>query len=400
MAVNLVKPDPGDDGDDLADVVDLVAVEDMAESDEGAAAQPSRLRAWWCQVIEDAERNATEPRPRFMNRPELGAHHFFNRAGLATMKTGTLVIFRGLWTLTRCGWVLVLGQVRKGKGAKSAPAAADTGKTGDAAQTKTPAKGRGRKPAGRKKGTKKKTAASAKSSTGDVILGGLLIAGMGVMFVTKTVFPAVGALVVDATSWVVDHPVDMARGAGGVVIVFMVIAWIVGGVVGTPAVQEHEEDQDREVWKEAADAEAELPEDQDEDQGSGESEADQAGGEAPVLSPEEQAEQERIQVYEWVRESIKKPTGSGVAVHLRELWLGLQKEGEAGPSMADVRALLEGHQITIRDGVKAPASDKDGASRNRPGVHSDDLPQSFTPLPTPGSNLIRLLPTYQASDQQ
>ncbi|GAA2720328.1 MULTISPECIES: hypothetical protein [Streptomyces] len=399
MAVDLVKPDPGDDDDGLADVVDLVTVDDMAESDEGVAAPPSRLRAWWCEVLEDAERSATGPRPRFMTRPELGAHHFFNRAGLATMRTGTVVIFHGTWTLTRRGWALVLGQVRKGKGAKSAPAPSATGEAGDAAQTRTPAKGLGRKPAGRKKGAKK-AATTAKSSTGDVILGGTLIAGMGVMFVTKTVFPMIGTVVVNAASWVADHPVDVARGGGGVVIVFMVIAWIVGGVVGVPAVHEHGEEQDREVREEAAEAEAESPEDQEKGQGNGEAEADPAGGEAPDLSPEEQAERERIRVYEWVRESIKKPTGSGVAVHLRELWLSLQKEGEAGPSMADVRALLEGHQITIRDGVKAPASDKDGASRNRPGVHSDDLPQSFTPLPTPGSNLIRLLPTSRASDQQ
>ncbi|MEU1076452.1 MULTISPECIES: hypothetical protein [unclassified Streptomyces] len=400
MAVNLVKPDPDDGDDGLADVVDLVTVDDMAESNEGVAATPSRLRAWWHEVLQDAEHSATGPRPRFMTRPELGAHHFFNRAGLATMRIGTVVIFRGTWTLTRRGWVLVLGQVRNGKGAKSAPAQSATGETGDAAQAKTPAKGRGRKPVRRKKGAKKKTATTAKSSTGDIILGGALIAGMGVMFVTKTVFPMIGAAVVDAASWVVDHPVDVARGGGGVVIVFMVIAWIVGGVVGVPAVHEHEEEQDREVREETAAAEAESPEDQEEDQGSGEAEADPAGGEVPVLSLEEQAERERIRVYEWVRESIKKPTGSGVAVHLRELWLSLQKEGEVGPSMADVRALLEAHEITIRDGVKAPASDKGGATRNRPGVHSDDLPQSFTPLSTPGSNLIRLLPTYQASDLQ
>jgi hypothetical protein len=218
----------------------------------------------------------------------------------------------------------------------------------------------------------------------------------------------------------VDHPLNVARGGAGVVIIFMVITWTVGGVVGVLA--DHEEDQDKEVPQGAS--EAESPEDQEEGQGSGAMEADSAGGEVAVLSPEEQAERERIWVYEWVRESIKKPTGSGVAVHLRELWLSLQKEdgavpttaeerallvremwlslqeGGAVPTMAEVRALLEGHQITIRDGVKAPASDKNGAIRNRPGVHSADLPQSFTPLPTQGSNLIRLLPTYQAPDQQ
>ncbi|MFI1700337.1 hypothetical protein ACH419_30750 [Streptomyces bobili] len=383
MAENLVKPVPSNDDESLSDVIDLVTVEDMAKIDEGVAAQLSHLRAWWCQVLKDAEGSA-EPRPPFMTRPELGAHHFFNRVGLATMKTGTVVIFRGTWTLTRRGWVLVLGQVRKGKGAKSAPAPVATG-AGDASKTKTPAKGGDRKPA-----------TTAKSSTGDILLGGALIVGMGVMFVTKTVFPMIGALVADATSWVVDHPLDVARGGGGMVIIFMVITWIVGGVVGAPA--DHEVDQLRAVPEEAS--EAESSEDQEEGQGSGAVEADSAGGQVAVLSPEEQAERERIWVYEWVRESIKKPTGSGVAVHLRELWLSLQKEGGGRPSMAEVRALLEDHQITIRDGVKAPASDRDGTSRNRPGVHSDDLPQSFTPLPTQGSNLVRLLPTYQAPEQQ
>ncbi|MFI5864690.1 hypothetical protein [Streptomyces sp. NPDC051546] len=397
MAVNLVKPDP-DENEGLADVVELVTLENRAEDDEGVAAPPSRLRAWWGQVLDDADRDAGVPRPRFMTRPELGAHHFFNRAGLATMKTGTVVIFRATWALTRRGWVLLLGQVRRRKGAKSAPAPAATGETEGAAETKAPAKGRGRKPAAKKKGAKKKPATASKSSTGDLLLGGALIVGMGVMFVTKTVFPMIGTFVADATSWVVDHPLDVARGGGVMVISFMVIAWIVGGVVGVPEDHEHEEDQDRGVHEEGP--ETESPEDLEEGQGSGEVEADSAGGEETSLSPEEQAEQERIRVYDWVRGSIKKPTGSGVAVHLRELWVSLQKEGGVGPSMAEVRALLEGHQITIRDGVKAPASDKDGAIRNRPGVHSEDLPQSFTPLPTQGSNLIRLLPTYQAPDLQ
>ncbi|BFO23022.1 hypothetical protein SHKM778_94100 (plasmid) [Streptomyces sp. KM77-8] len=65
-----------------------------------------------------------------------------------------------------------------------------------------------------------------------------------------------------------------------------------------------------------------------------------------------------------------------------------------------VRALLATHQIPVRDGVKAPASDKNGATRNRPGVHSADLPQGFTPLPAQGSNLVRLLPVGHPSDLQ
>ncbi|WP_336052129.1 hypothetical protein [Streptomyces sp. CA2R101] len=398
MAVNLIKPDPGEDDEGLADVVELVAVDDLVD-DEGVTAQPSRLRAWWGQVLEDAEPSAG-PRPRFMTGPELGAYSVFNRAGLANVKTGTVVIFRGTWALTRRGWVFAKGAARKTKGAKAAPAPAAAGDTGDDAKTKAPAQERGRKPTAKKKGAAKKKTPAKKADTGNVIVAGVLIAGMSVMFVTKTVIPAVVGLVSDTASWVADHPLDAARGTGVVVIVFVMIAWIVGGIAGAPDDHEedhHSEDHDRGAVGEAA--EAESPEDHEEGQGSGEVEVESDGGEVAVLSPEEQAERERIRVYEWVRESIKKPTGSGTAVHLRELWVSLQKEGGAGPSMADVRALLEGHQIPIRDGVKAPASDKDGATRNRPGVHCEDLPQSFTPLPTQGSNLIRLLPTYQASDQ-
>lgn len=392
MAVNLIKPDPGEDDESLADVVELVAVDDLAD-DEGVAAQPSRLQAWWGQVLKDAEPSAA-PRPRFMTGPELGAYSVFNRAGLANVKTGTVVILRGTWTLTRRGWVFAMSRARKVKGVKAAPAPAAAGDTGDDAKTKAPAKERGRKPAAKKKG------AAKKADTGNVIVAGVLIAGMGVMFVTKTVVPAVVSLAAGAESWVADHPLNVARGTGAVVIVFVVIAWIVGGVVGVPDNHEDHHGEDHDGGADGEAAEAESAEDHEEDQGSGEVEVESDGGEVAVLSPEEQAERERIRVYEWVREGIKKPTGSGTAVHLRELWVSLQKEGGAGPSMADVRALLEGHQITIRDGVKAPASDKDGATRNRPGVHSEDLPQSFTPLPTQGSNLIRLLPTYQASDQE
>ncbi|GGN61862.1 hypothetical protein GCM10012285_61330 [Streptomyces kronopolitis] len=397
MAVNLIKPDPGEDDEGLADVVELVAVDDLVD-DEGVAAQPSRLRAWWAQVLEDSEPSAG-PRPRFMTGPELGAYSVFNRAGLANVKIGTVVIVRGTWTLTRRGWVFVMRAARKPKGVKAAPAPAAAGDTGGGAKTKAPVK-RGRKSAAKEKGAAKKKAPAKKADTGNVLVAGVLIAGMAVMFVTKTVVPAVVSLATGAASWVADHPLDAARGTGVVVIVFVVIAWTVGGVVGAPDDDEedhHSEDHDRGAAGEAA--EAESPEDREEGQGSEEVEAEPEGGEVAVLSPEEQAERERIRVYEWVRESIKKPTGSGTAVHLRELWVSLQTEGGASPTMADVRALLEGHQIPIRDGVKAPASDKDGATRNRPGVHCEDLPQSFTPLPTQGSNLVRLLPTYQASDQ-
>ena len=52
--------------------------------------------------------------------------------------------------------------------------------------------------------------------------------------------------------------------------------------------------------------------------------------------------------------------------------------------MAQVRAALEAHGIPVRDGVKAPASDKEGATRNRPGVHSATFPRPSLPYPPKG----------------
>ncbi|MFF6852769.1 hypothetical protein [Streptomyces antimycoticus] len=390
MAVNLVKPNPSDD--DPSEAVELVAVDDLMDEDGGVTAQPSRLRAWWDQLLEDAERSANAPRTRFVTRPELGSYNVFTAASLATVKTGTVVIFRGTWTLIRRARLIVLGYVRKAKGAKPPPTPAAPEETGDDAKAKGAAKGRGGKSAAAKKKGRKKKPPTKNSGTGDVIVGGLLIAGMGVLFLTRTVVPALAALATDTATWVADHPLDVARGTGAVVIVFVVIAWIVGGVVGV------REDHDRGADEEAA--EAESPEDHEGDQGSGEVETGPEDGAMVEPSPADEADEARIRVYEWVRQSIDS-IGNGRAVHLRELLLSIQKEeGGEKTTMAELRAGLEGHDITIRDGVKAPASDHAGATRNRPGVHRDDLPQGFTPLPAQGTNLIRLLPTYQASDQQ
>ncbi|MFE2498852.1 hypothetical protein [Streptomyces scopuliridis] len=390
MAVNLVKPDPDDDG--LADVVELVAVDDLPDDGEGAAAQPSRLRVRWGQVLRDAERNADTPRSRFMTRPELGAYSFFNRGVLVAVKTGTGVIFRGAWTLIRRGWVIVADYARKarGKGAKASPPAEEG--TGGETQAKDG------KPAIAKKeeGKKKPPPKQARSGTVDVVLGGLLVAGMGAMFVIRTVVPTIAGMVADTAAWVSAHPLTVFRGIGLAVIIFVPIAWIVGGVVGA-----HEDHHDGDHDGGAADVavEAESPEDHEEGQGSGEAEAESDGGEVVERSPEDDAEQVRIRVYEWVRESITT-LGNGTAVHLRELLISVRKQkGGEGVTMADLRAHLGAQDIPVRDGVKAPASDRDGATCNRPGVHRVDLPQGVTPLPAPGSNLIRLLPTYQASDQ-
>ncbi|MFD7614079.1 hypothetical protein [Streptomyces sp. NPDC059828] len=389
MAVDLVKSDPGDEDKDVADDVELVDGEGVTVE------QPSRPRAWWGQIIESLESEADAPRVsgRAVTRPDLSAYHAFDRAGLVAVRAGSVIILRATWTLTRRGWALVIGRVRKGKGAKSAPKAAAGG---DAERSAKPKRRGGKSPAKKSAGGKKAPAKSG-TSTGDLIIGGVVLVGMGGMFLVNTAVPAVGKLAAAVGNWVVDHPVDLMRGAGGFVIIFVVIAWIVGAVAGA------HEDHEKEDCEEDADGgvtEAEPLEDHEEDQGSGEAEPDPSSGEVVEPSPEEAAEAERIKVYAWVRESIRT-RGNGTAVHLRELALGsLPEGGDMRSEIGRVRALLAAHQIPVRDGVKAPASDKDGATRNRPGVHRQDLPQGFTPLPAQGSNLVRLLPVGQPSDLQ
>lgn len=389
MAVNLVKSDPGDEGKSLADDVELV-------DDEGVTAeQPSRPRAWWGQIFESLENHADAPRApgRAVTRPDLSAYHAFDRAGLVAVRAGSGIILSATWTLTRRGWVLVIGRVRKGKGAKSAPKAAAGG---EAERSAKPKRRGGKSPAKKSAGGKKAPAKSG-TSTGDLLIGGAVLIGMGAMFVVNTAVPAVGKLATAVWNWVLDHPVELIRGASGCVIIFVVIAWIVGAVAR--AHEDHEKE-DREESADGGVTETEPLEDHEQDQGSGEAEPDSSGGEVAELSPEEAAAEERIRVYAWVRESIRT-RGNGTAVHLRELALGrLPEGGDMRSEIGRVRALLAAHQIPVRDGVKAPASDKDGATRNRPGVHSADLPQGFTPLPAQGSNLVRLLPVGQPSDLQ
>ncbi|MFI7278515.1 hypothetical protein [Streptomyces sp. NPDC049879] len=408
MAVNLVKPDPGGDDEDLADVVELVAVDGLVDDEGVAAEQPSRPRALVAQLLESLERHADTPRApgRSMTLPDLSAYHAFDRRGLVAVRTGSVILLRGTWTLTRRGWVLVVTGVRKarGKGSKSATKPSSGGDTEGAAKAKgrggksAPAKGTGGKsaPAKKSKGGKKAPAKS-EIGTGNLIVGGGLLVGLGAMFVVKNVVPAVGGAATAVGDWVADHPVDLIRGGAGFLIVFVVVAWFVGAVAMSG---EDHETEDHDGGADEETAEAESPGDHEEGQGSGEVEAEKAGGEVAHPSPEEVAAAERIKVYDWVRGSIKT-RGNGTAVHLRELALDtLPEGGDMRSEIGRVRALLAAHQITVRDGVKAPASDVDGATRNRPGVHRSDLPQSFTPLPSQGSNLVHLLPVGQPSDLQ
>ncbi|MFJ6669432.1 hypothetical protein [Streptomyces sp. NPDC091383] len=388
MAVDLVKSDPSDKGE-AGDI-------ELLDGEGVTVEQPSRPRAWWGQIYESLEKHADAPRApgRAVTRPDLSAYHAFDRAGLATVRVGSVIILRAIWTLTRRGWVLVIGQVRKGKGAKSAPKAAAGG---NAERSTKPERRGGKSPAKKSAGGKKAPAKSG-TSTGDLLIGGAVLIGMGGMFLVNTAVPAVGKLAAAVGNSVVDHPVDLMRGAGGFVIIFVVIAWIVGAVAGA-----HDEDHEGEDHKASADGGVEETgprEDHEEDQGSGEAEPDPSGGEVAEQPAEEAAAAERIRVYASVRESIRT-RGNGTAVHLRELALeSLPEGGDMRSEIGRVRALLAAHQIPVRDGVKAPASDKDGATRNRPGVHSADLPQGFTPLPAQGSNLVRLLPVGQPSDLQ
>lgn len=224
-----------------------------------------------------------------------------------------------------------------------------------------------------------------------------MIVGLTAMFVIRNVVPAVTGAATAVGGWVCDHPVEMIRGGAGFLIVFVVAAWGVGSVA-TPGEDHETEDHDRGEGGETA--EAESPEGHESALESREVGADQDGGEVAQPSPEEVAAAERIKVYKWVRDGIKT-RGNGTSVHLRELALAtLPEGGDMRSEIGRVRALLAAHQIPVRDGVKAPASDKGGATRNRPGVHSADLPHTFTPLPSQGSNLVRLLPVGQRSDLQ
>ncbi|OKI50352.1 hypothetical protein [Streptomyces sp. MJM1172] len=394
MAVNLM-PDPGEEDLDSVDAGELVVL-GGAMDDEGAAADPSRLRALWERIreeVREADVDPEAPRVRSLTVPALGPY-LVGRGGLAAVKVGAVIIFRGAWTLIRRGWVLGIAAARKARSeGPQAPAATPSQK--DGGEAKAPVKG-AKAPAKKGKGRRAKAAPRKERVTADLFLGYVLAALLALLFVTYNVLPAIFAVGAGLTAWLVDHPVIVLQAAGFAMIIFVPIAWIVGAVAGIP---EDHENEDHDRGADPAESEAESPHDQKTARGSGTGEAESDGGEVAVLSPEERAEQARIRTYEWVRASLKT-RGNGTAVHLRELLIDVQKEeGREGVTMAELRAGLEAHGITVKDQVKAPASDKDGATRNRPGVHRDDLPQGFTPLPTPGSNLIRLLPTYQGSDQ-
>ncbi|WP_331726292.1 hypothetical protein [Streptomyces sp. NBC_00470] len=384
MAVSLIKPD----GEDTTE-----AVESAAANGGVTADQPSRPRAWLGHILQTLERHADAPRApgRAIKWADLSAYHAFNHLGLTATRVGAGIILRGAWSLMRRGVVLAIAQVSREKWAKSTTKPAVDGDTEGSGK----AKGRGGKSAsGKKKGKRKAPAEPKKTGTMDLLVGGAVLVGMTGMFIVKTAVPTLGNLTAEAGDWVAEHPSDTTRGTGFLLIMFVVASWTVGVFSGA-----HEKRGKEGCAEGEGDGAAgvEYPEG---DLESGESGALPGDGEADQLPPEEEAERERIMVYAWVRGSLAS-RGNGTAVHLRELALdSLPEGGDMRAEIGRVRALLGAHEIPIRDGVKAPASDKNGASRNRPGVHRDDFPQTFTPLPSPGSNQIRLLPVGQPPDLQ
>lgn len=321
MAVNLVKPEPHD------------ARVDTVE----AAAPPPRLRC--------------------VARPRLGPYHAFDEHGLAAVKTGTKVIIRCAATLIRRGWGITVVHMRKtrAKSTKATPAA-------DA----TKAKG-GKKP-------------PPKSGTADLVVGGLLVAGMGVVFVTRTLIPAAIGLVGDAASWVAEHPVIALRGTGIVVIIYVVIAWTVGGVVG-PSEDHKEEDHG------GADGEAtetDTPEGRDEAPANKEVPTDSGGGEPRAPCPSPAAFIHLLHdLVEEHSEGDKRTPG----LHWPQVVAGLSSRypgggSSGGWSAADCRALCKAAAVPTSPGTRARG---EGACKGvSTGVRTADLPpRPSSPSPGP-----------------
>jgi hypothetical protein len=370
MAVEQIQPE---DSDDQA-VVELVLVDggDDAEDTEGAPT-PGRLRAFWDQCLADADADRTGA-PRALALPSI--HQYL--VPVDTTKDSTLAgILSGLAHVpvrTWRGLVIIVRWVRrrpwkpKAKATpKAAPAKAKKGKAKAAPKAE-----------GESVPTEATAAAPAAKAKGE---------GRGGNLVALFLFGGMG---LTALGGYVDVIVNVAQYG---VVLLLVVAWAVGGVA--------------QLQDEAAaeEPEAEAPEDAEPDEVAdaeddlGETD-DQApvddGGQAPGEPHDDSPEAARVRVYEWVRKAI----GTNKGVHLRELLLDVQSQpGGEGMTMPQLKAHLAAHGIAWRESQKAPASDKDGRKINRPGVNVDDLPKGYAPIETPGSNLVRLLPTYQGSDQ-
>ncbi|MFG2227916.1 hypothetical protein [Streptomyces sp. NPDC048644] len=224
MAVNLLKPDPFDGDGPVADVVDLVPADDgLPGEEEGEAEGPSRLRAWWATVLEEGERRPDTLRARSVRWPALGPY-LVDRGGLAAVKVGAVVIFRGCWTLIRSAWALAFAGVAKARGrglerkAAAAPASGRKDESEDDAgdeTDETPAKDGPKKALAKKDAAqkgKKKAPAPQKKVTADVVLGAVVLGIGGLYFVQKNVIPGITAGVAGVQTYVGDHPLDVLRG--------------------------------------------------------------------------------------------------------------------------------------------------------------------------------------------
>lgn len=381
MAVEQIQPEDSDD----QTVVELVLVDggDDAEDTEGAPT-PGRLRAFWAQCLADADADRTGA-PRAFALPAITQY----LVPVDDTKDGTWAgILSGLAGIPRRTWrglVIIVRWVRRrpwkrkakapAKTApKAAPAKAKKGKAKAAPKAKAegesaPAEAPAAAPAAKPKG----------EGRGGNVVAVFLFGGMGLTFL----------------GGYVDVIVNVA--AYGVV-VLLVVAWVVGGVAQIQdEVAAEGEALDADEPDEVADADDDLGEtDDDTPDDAPDDTGGEAAGEAPGEPYDDSPEAARIRVYEWVRKMI----GTNKGVHLRELLTDVQKQpGGEGLTMPQLRAHLTAHGIPIRESQKAPASDAGGAIRNRPGVNLADLPKGYTPIETPGSNRIRLLPTYQAPDQ-
>lgn len=391
MAVELIKPDPADEpgdataADTVADVIELVPDGDQA--DEGAA-DTSRLRAL-LDLAQGEFRQAMDERhdppareqgraPRALAAPSVWSlrHYVFHLGGFRAVRVGSVVMWRK-------------GQAARGKGkaskAKAPAAKPSAAKAGQAAPAPTgKGKGKGKAKAAKQAAAAPAPAAGKQGMTFQGAIAGLLTGGMVMTAVAKEI--KIVSLVVII-----------------LVIIWVPVAWLVGGFV---LAGEQRKDAAEQGDKDGDDGPGEQDEDgeaADAADALGETDGQAAASGGEVVDEGAERDAARVRTYAWVRSQIA--AGNGRAVHLRTLlWKASQEPGGEGLTMADVRAGLEGHGVTIRPQVKALCPDDPkvpaGVEKNRPGVHRDGLPQGYTPVETPGSTLIRLLPDLQAPDLQ
>ena len=290
MAVSLIKPDLGDD----AEAVDLVAVEALADDDEGAAAeQPSRLRAWWGQILEDAEptgHQAPVPRPARTRRVQR----------LQPRRPGRCEGRHGGDPPRRLDADPPRLAARPQRRTQGEEGEAEPRPGTPRRKAEDAPKKKGAKPAAGKKRGSKTTPAKKTTREGghrQHHRGRRADRGHGRHVHVKTVIPAAVGLTADTASWVAGHPLDVARPVGAVVVVFVVAAWIVGGVVGAPGGHDEEHRRRSRRGSRHRDHRSGIPRRPRRRSAEwGDRRAAPDGGEAKSPPPNEEAAQARIQL--------------------------------------------------------------------------------------------------------